>query len=116
MRLAPALRSDRGGVPRWALRRQSAPSLGFWRSGNLMRLELVTLEADPRMSSSMESKPPINHAYGTNGIITGSPCHRAAGAGSNLGVELQPLERASKRPGMCLATPAAPAALLLEEV
>jgi FAD/FMN-containing dehydrogenase len=45
---------------------------GFLRDpGNLLALELVTLEAEPRLLR-LEGRPaqPLNHAYGTNGIIT----------------------------------------------
>ena len=45
---------------------------GFLRDpGNLLGLELVTLEPEPRLLRlDAAASAPINHAYGTNGIIT----------------------------------------------
>ena len=45
---------------------------GFLRDpGNLLGLEVVTLEPEPRLLSlDAAASAPLNHAYGTNGIIT----------------------------------------------
>ncbi|WP_255002226.1 FAD-binding oxidoreductase [Cyanobium sp. HWJ4-Hawea] len=45
---------------------------GFLRDpGNLLGLEVVTLEAEPRLLQlDAEASVPLNHAYGTNGILT----------------------------------------------
>ncbi|MCT4365593.1 MULTISPECIES: FAD-binding oxidoreductase [Synechococcaceae] len=70
---------------------------GFLRDpGNLIGLELVTLEAEPRLLQlDGRASRPINHAYGTNGIITAVRLPTAAAVNwQQLVVEFSHWERA----------------------